>query len=459
MVLVVAMGVIWALQGQTGKALCCYVILPYMVVFNPMIIDITLPMVASARFGILLIGIGMMVSASKRVGVVSLPLGSLFAYLLVVTMSSITGYCANVSFLKLVNFGVFIIGLSFGTRNLDQKPEELQIVRAFLMAMACFLIFGSLLLLPFPAYAYMTSATYMINQYGVEVASDMLRDKGLDEALFGGLTCHSQALAPIVSMIVVYVLADMLIMVKRATKFHIVMLISCLMCSFMTRSRTGLFSLFVGGLAIVITVSKSFSVSRAEKVRVRGLLSTMVTIAILAVIVMEVKNQSITRWLRKNDTEESGATLGEAIVSTRLSTIEELTNDFKKNPLWGMGFQVNSDSSRFKGQGFVLSAPVEKGLLPFVIAGEGGCLGIITFIIFLFAFFTNTVRRRMYMTTCMFIAFLATNIGEATFFSPGGIGGILWVYGTVGGLILDAYCIGISRVNANYASWENFYEY
>ena len=41
------------------------------------------------------------------------------------------------------------------------------------------------------------------------------------------------------------------------------------------------------------------------------------------------------------------------------------------------------------------------------------------------------------MSIVMFTVMLATNIGEATFFSPGGVGGIIWVLCIVGGFVLD----------------------
>ena len=46
-------------------------------------------------------------------------------------------------------------------------------------------------------------------------------------------------------------------------------------------------------------------------------------------------------------------------------------------------------------------------------------------------------RRKLHVTAAMFIVLCATNIGEATFFSPGGSGGILWMMSVVGGYVID----------------------
>ena len=45
------------------------------------------------------------------------------------------------------------------------------------------------------------------------------------------------------------------------------------------------------------------------------------------------------------------------------------------------------------------------------------------------------------MTITLFTVFLVSNMGEATLFSPGGIGGILWMMGVVGGFTIDTYLL------------------
>jgi hypothetical protein len=41
----------------------------------------------------------------------------------------------------------------------------------------------------------------------------------------------------------------------------------------------------------------------------------------------------------------------------------------------------------------------------------------------------------------MFTLLLISNMGEATFFSPGGIGSILWILTVIGGFVIDSYLI------------------
>ncbi len=48
----------------------------------------------------------------------------------------------------------------------------------------------------------------------------------------------------------------------------------------------------------------------------------------------------------------------------------------------------------------------------------------------------------MYVTAALFTVLLATNMGEATFFSPGGSGGVLWTISIIGGYCIDMQLAG-----------------
>ena len=112
--------------------------------------------------------------------------------------------------------------------------------------------------------------------------------------------------------------------------------------------------------------------------------------------------------------------------------------DFKRNPMIGMGFQVAEYTRhQTRGRGFVISASIEKGVLPVMVLGETGVLGAALFFLFLASFYYACSQRKYYITITLFSVFLVTNMGEATFFSPGGGGGFLWMMCVVGGFSLD----------------------
>ena len=93
------------------------------------------------------------------------------------------------------------------------------------------------------------------------------------------------------------------------------------------------------------------------------------------------------------------------------------------------------------GGGLILSAPIEKGVLPVMVLGETGIVGATVFAMFLLSFWVNGSKMKLYMSIAMLVVFLATNMGEATFFSPGGIGGIQWVVCLIGGYTLDLWLL------------------
>ena len=119
--------------------------------------------------------------------------------------------------------------------------------------------------------------------------------------------------------------------------------------------------------------------------------------------------------------------------------MEMSLNEFRRNPLLGSGFQVAEYTRDRMGRspGLILSSPIEKGILPMMVLGETGIIGEIVFLIFLGGFWAVCSRRHYYVTLTTFSVFLMTNMGEATFFSPGGGGGIMWMVCVVGGFTID----------------------
>ena len=86
---------------------------------------------------------------------------------------------------------------------------------------------------------------------------------------------------------------------------------------------------------------------------------------------------------------------------------------------------------------FVISAPIEKGVLPLMILGETGIVGGFVFIVFLIVFYNTCSKKKYAVTATLFTVFMALNLGESIFFSTSGAGGILWVMSMVGGFTID----------------------
>ena len=182
---------------------------------------------------------------------------------------------------------------------------------------------------------------------------------------------------------------------------------------------------------------------RLRPIAKRWLGSMLMLFGVLLVVVAavsELHSDAMSRWLRKTeDVETDRRSLSEAVTASRQGLIEECMSDFRRNPLFGSGFQVSWFTAELarSQSGLVLSSPIEKGILPIMILGETGIVGEIVFIAFLISFFTAGSNRRLYLSIAMMCLLLVTNLGEATFFSPGGAGGTLWIMCIVFGYALD----------------------
>lgn len=429
-------GLFSSMKGRTTFAVCCYVFFPFIVCMNRYLMTVTMPLMICARFGVLLLGVSMAIFAVKGRKFHIVPLGMLTPYILLESVSSAFGYCPNVSYLKLIFFAFFVMGMWLGTRNLSERPILLWNMRAFFLAICIFTIVGSLLTLPFPAVAYPVNSQWLVKDgMDLATANEVMRTQSDGISLFAGITTHSQMLSPLLTMIVGFLMCDMLFVHQKKSWFHMLMIFLALVFAFLTRSRTALFSLAVTIFMVCFIAAPRMRLAPHVKQIVQRIITTMLVVILVGGAAMEIRSRAITNWLFKGEDRRSSVV--SAVTSTRMGAIERMKEEFAYNPMFGCGFQVNADSARFRKQGFVLSAPIEKGLLPVMVIGEGGIIGCLLFLAFLFSFYVQCLHKGYFATMTGFTSLVATNIGEGTFFSPGGVGGILWMFAIVGGFVVD----------------------
>ncbi len=133
-------------------------------------------------------------------------------YLLVVVFSSAQGWAPWISYLKLINFLLFILGLWYGTQNLQRYSEDIKLIRSFFFALVTLTILGSVFLMPFPSISYATSLKHVTAAEGAAAADAMYREMVAagNQTLFCGIMSHSQALSPTLAMCLGWLLCDML---------------------------------------------------------------------------------------------------------------------------------------------------------------------------------------------------------------------------------------------------------
>ena len=437
------LGVAWALMGNFGKAFSIYSMLMLMVPLNPNILP-KLGMMYSLglRFGPLLIGLalamkGMM--ASKRQ---SLPMGMMLLFLLVALVSSVNGWCPQVSYLKLINFLVFFLGIWLGAKGLQQNEREVKILRATLLALATFLILGSMALWPFPGISTLNAVNLVSEVDDVATRNAIIMeiiDSG-GMALFCGVTAQSQMLSPLLACSFAWVTCDLLFVEGRFRWPHMGLLILALPLLYLTRSRLALLGLAVTLTLVYFYLPRKLALDRRMKMWLGHILLMGGVVLIAVVGVAEIRSNAITRWLRKtDDVKTDQRSLSEAFTASRQGLIEMCMDDFRRRPLIGMGFQVAEYTQQMAAgqKGLILSSPIEKGVIPIMILGETGVVGILVFMLFLTSFYFGCENKKLFISLTMVMVLLSLNMGEATFFSPGGIGGAQWMFCVVGGYALD----------------------
>lgn len=440
---VALIGVCAALARRFGLAICTYIIITFMIVLNPNVFPKSGELWGWAlRFGPLSVGLMVAFMASlQQGGRHRLPLAWIFPFLGVACISSAVGWAPKISFLKIVNYAVFILGIWLGTQNMQKHPKDLMLIRAVFLAFAFFLVVGSLALIPFPAYSYATSAREAMANGDVVGAEYQIREMLLrgDKTLFCGIMNHSQSLAPILALTFSWLACDMLFVEKRIRVPHAVLLCLIPPMLFMTRSRVA-FTVLVASCFLIYGYAfrKIWVAPIVKKHLGRGIAVFVFVLAIVAGIA-QVRNGTISQWMRKQqDVQGDNRSLTEAMTESRMGLIEQSMYEFRRNPLFGSGFQVAWYHQGLNEQrGIVLSASIEKGVLPTMVLGETGIVGSFMFAVFLISFYVGASRRRLYVTATLFTIFLVSNLGEATFFAPGGMGSTLYVLTVVGGFVID----------------------
>lgn len=434
-------GFVCALSNKPGKALAMYLIIICMVGMNPIILPVSGFFGVLVRFGPLLIGLALMLRGLSSGGQSRVPLGMLVAFLFVAAVSSIQGWAPMVSYLKMVNFFVFLLGFWFGLNALGKDTLGIDYLRATFLAYSTFIIFGSAVLVPFPGISTLSGLGLALREGNIEAANLAMMSAEGSIPLFCGVTRQSQFFAILTGMVLAWVMADMLFTEKRFSKVHLALIGVGIPLLYLSRSRAGLLALMVGVMMVAVWLPNKIMLPPTIKRHLKTGVSAMLVLGFIGAVVAEISNDSISQWLRKvEDVDEDRRSLSEAVTSTRQGLIEESMRDFRRNPLFGSGFQVaeyTADQIAQSGSSFVISAPIEKGVLPIMVLGETGVVGAIVFAIFLISFYTTSSNRRLYVTAALFTVLLATNMGEATFFSPGGAGGLLWTISIIGGYCID----------------------
>lgn len=435
---IVLFGVGFALQGKAGWTIVCYMMLFFLQVLTPALIGRNAFFMMSARLGSVILVFAMLLQGSGMRRRHRIPIGWLWAYVVCAVLSSIGGWFPMISYLKLFNFAMLILGIQCIGRNMQQSDKDLEHVRAAMMAFAVLVLVGSFVARFVPSIGYSMELDAAM-RYGKYMSADELLS--LERVtLFSGIVVHSQALGPSVAFFATWLLCDMLFVERRFAKLHLALLAITPGLLWLTRSRTA-FVIMAGSLLALCFVGLPRSgISATVKKRLEVAFTGIMGLLVVGLVLLQVTEGAVSKWLRKtDDVQADHRSLAQAVTDTRMGLVMRDLADFKRNPLFGKGFQVSAwHPAAYRAKTIsIWSAPIEKGPLPVMILGEGGIVGAIAFILFLATFLAFCLKRRYVALLTLFTSAMASNLGETSFFSPSGIGGIGWIVFAVGGFCVD----------------------
>lgn len=431
-----AFGCYAAVAGNAKWICVCFVFLPLLLFFSPTLAA-GLYLGPAVRIGQILMLWCMLLSKTVRNKRDSIPIDLLYLYSLVAIISSVDGWMPVISYLKVLNFVLFLVGISVIGRIMQDSEESLYQLRTVLLGLAFFVVVGSALAYFVPSVGY-SMEVQKAEMWGIyTTGAEVVAREG--KSLFNGVMNHSQTLATNVPLWFAWTLCDMLINERKPTKIHVAIIVVAPFLMYMSRSRTAFVVLLVSLFMIWFSLVPKIQLSARVRSGVKISFYLIVMAIVAGLTYAQIRDQTVSKWLRKSD-DVGGDTrsLTDAITSSRMGLVEYNLNDFKLNPLLGKGFQVmdwHADAYK-TGRISLLSAPIEKGVLPLMVLGETGVVGGIVFLVFLVAFYTTCAKQKYRCLLCLFTALLAANMSEAGFFSPGG-GTAQWTSTVIGGFCLD----------------------
>ena len=424
-------------KGLLVDLLFWVMVLSFTGVANPFLFPktpITFVIARLSLFGVA--GMLMMRVAGRRNAIIVAPFAGIFIYIGWSALVSLQGFEPIVSYLKIMLFIPIYLAL-YGVANEITASTRVnaKVVRSAILAMIVYIVFASLALWPFPGISQLSART-------IEDVAKVAQMVAEGHSLFMGITNQSQALGPMLGVMLTILFGDLLFAVKRWDPIYVGTLFVGMFLLVKTSSRTAMGTLIAG----VAMMTWLFMNARVVGMRWRTkVLSGMFLAGIVGLVVVlfvpSVRNRVFGFALKvnANTNDISAADISfNNVTASRQGLMDESMRNFRNKPLTGNGFQVSEAMLYQKREGFMdyMSAPIEKGVWPTAVLEEGGVPGLIFFGGFLLVCFCLLVKRHAYIGAGALWVFTVVNLGEFNFFSMSYTGGFEWAF-VFAAVILD----------------------
>ena len=306
------------------------------------------------------------------------------------------------SLLKALSFTLVILTLLVGWSKLNQRDRALLQLQ----------IWGTLIGLTVLAFPLaFTGYGYVTTKIG-----------------FQGLLSHSQTLGPVMGVLAVFLLMTWMT-IRRFSWLTMVVTLIALASVFFSRARIGAV-VVAAGMVVGMLTGIAIRFRDAPRVLAQRM-AVAATMIVLALIVagpqIITAAQEFVAKHNQEDPGQPGASLSEEAMQSRGFLIEAMMRNIERKPLTGIGFGVATEGGssgevqRDPILGLPIMAAVEKGVMPIALAEELGVPFASLFALWFLMLFVMAARGGP-INAAVFTAALISNVAEACFFSPGGMG-------------------------------------
>ncbi|MEM0519055.1 O-antigen ligase family protein [Aequorivita flava] len=230
---------------------------------------------------------------------------------------------------------------------------------------------------------------------------------------FQGISLHPNAFGIVLAPFTGFLLIKLF---NKFSKKDFVFFIFSFVFTYLSLSRTSLLSIFLG-LAVIVMIN-----SKLRRLITKKILVLFSLGSILLLFYYSKINSFIFRFLNKSNAE----TIQDSFIASRGSLVENQIDNIIIHPFFGIGFKMPSDLIPLNNP-LTIGKAYEKGNLFLASIEELGVIGAIILLLTIISLLKIEKQKNSPFLIITLIA-LFTNFGEATLFSVGGIGVLIWTF-------------------------------
>jgi hypothetical protein len=245
---------------------------------------------------------------------------------------------------------------------------------------------------------------------------------------YEGAFAHPQTNGVVMAVAASYFFGRYLL-VRNCPPYYLALGVAALAAVYLSQARTGGLAFLLGGGAAVLLTA--MTARGLEGTRFANSLPIMLFIVLVGLPFAPAALRGALEEYVVKDTE-GAENMVSALRSSRQELMDVSMDNYRKHPTLGIGFGVPSDDLPDQRNikriaGIPVSATSEKGFMPTAILEETGIVGAAAVVALLLAILAIQFTNGHPALGWAVMTAILTNLGEAMFFSMGGLGLFVWL--------------------------------